>query len=105
MHPLTYFVSTAADRRPFQAAVLLARGGTSLSKTRLRIRAEGRMVVAEVSLPTGTRVRVETIEARPADEPLGRKLHALDGMATRLPNDLAQNHDHYLHGKPKRPVP
>lgn len=63
----------------------------------------GKVVVpAEVSLPSGTKVRVETIEAWPGEEALGQKLRALDGIATGLPKDLAENHDHYLHGKPKR---
>ncbi|MBI5386291.1 MAG: hypothetical protein HZA90_16600 [Verrucomicrobia bacterium] len=65
----------------------------------------GKVVVpAEVSLPSGTKVRVETIKVRPAEEPLGRKLRALDGLAVGLPKDLARNHDHYLHGKPKCPT-
>jgi hypothetical protein len=30
------------------------------------------------------------------------KLRALAGTAKNLPTDLAANHDHYLHGTPKR---
>ena len=30
------------------------------------------------------------------------KLHSLAGKAKGLPPDMAANHDHYLHGLPKR---
>ena len=56
----------------------------------------------EVKLPSGTKVRVETLDGVPREEPIGAKLHALDGVASGLPTDLAKNHDQYLHGKPKR---
>ena len=34
--------------------------------------------------------------------PIGKKLLALAGAAKGLPEDFAANHDHYLHGLPKR---
>ncbi len=34
--------------------------------------------------------------------PIGKKLLALAGKAKGLPSDFAANHDHYLHGLPKR---
>ena len=34
--------------------------------------------------------------------PIGKKLLALAGTAKGLPEDFAANHDHYLHGLPKR---
>ncbi len=56
----------------------------------------------------GTRVRVEPIEPVESngdeaghDEYLRRMLE-LAGTAGGLPPDLAENHDHYLHGQPKR---
>jgi len=64
---------------------------------------DGKVVLPpEVKLPTGTTVRVETLDSTLPSEPIGRKLQALDGAALGMPRDLAQNHDHYLHGKPKR---
>jgi hypothetical protein len=55
---------------------------------------------AEAKLPAGTRVRVEPV----ADDkrPIGKKLLALAGVVNDWPHDFAENHDHYLHGLPKR---
>lgn len=36
------------------------------------------------------------------DAPVLQKLRALAGAGRNLPADLAANHDHYLHGTPKR---
>ncbi|MBM4046135.1 MAG: hypothetical protein FJ279_13575 [Planctomycetes bacterium] len=33
---------------------------------------------------------------------LYEQLRPVIGIAKGLPSDLAQNHDHYLHGRPKR---
>lgn len=56
----------------------------------------------EANLPDGTEVRVEPIEPSRAGEPVLKKLLALAGIAQGLPEDLAQNHDYYLYGTPKR---
>jgi hypothetical protein len=67
---------------------------------------EGRVVFDQpVSLPEGTKVRVEPIEAtaKPKDtQPsmLERYRHVI-GMVD-LPPDAAEQHDHYLYGTPKR---
>ena len=54
-----------------------------------------------VPLAEGTLVRVEA--EQPADPaPLRRGLLALAGCVEGLPADLAENHDHYLYGTPKR---
>ncbi len=37
-----------------------------------------------------------------AQQPVMQKLRSLAGKGRNLPNDLAANHDHYLHGTPKR---
>ena len=63
------------------------------------------MLPPEVKLPTGTKVRVETLEIASPATPIGNKLQDLDGVASGLPQDLAKNHDHYLHGKPKQSQP
>ncbi len=61
-----------------------------------------------VSLPNGTAVRVEVLEApvkvKGADQP-GHFLHhykEVIGTVTDLPADAARNHDHYLFGLPKK---
>ena len=66
-------------------------------------------------LPEGTRVRIEPVAAEvPAPEasegpkpekplsPLAKRLLALAGTAKGLPTDMAENHDHYIHGAKKR---
>ncbi len=54
------------------------------------------------SLSEGTPVRVEPIaeptDVRPA---IYDELLDLAGTAKALPPDLARNHDHYLHGRPR----
>ena len=37
-----------------------------------------------------------------ASKSWGEALLGLAGTAQRLPNDLAQSHDHYLHGAPRK---
>ncbi len=49
------------------------------------------------------RLAVEQIPERPnAASPLGAALMKLAGTAVGLPADMAAQHDHYLHGTPKR---
>jgi len=52
-------------------------------------------------LPEGTRVRVEAA-VNQASEGLSEILLELAGKAKGLPADLAEQHDHYIHGTPKR---
>ena len=54
-----------------------------------------------VELPEGTEVRVETISP-PRRQTLAEQLGDLIGAVPELPPDMAQQHDHYLHGTPKR---
>lgn len=65
-----------------------------------------------VPFAEGTKVRVRPLvngdEASRPEDPAARTrgwLTALaekvDGLAVDLPSDLAENHDHYAHGKPK----
>ena len=58
----------------------------------------------EASLPDGTRVEVVVKElAAPARPPtLGERLQRLAGTIRDLPADFAAEHDHYLHGTPRR---
>lgn len=63
-------------------------------------------------LPEVAKVQIELEEAteqvtvEPKEPTIGEKLAALGKWAetqpTDLPVDLAENHDHYIHGLPKR---
>jgi hypothetical protein len=53
-----------------------------------------------VKLPTGTKVRVETVEAE-SESPTD-PLQQFIGVFDDLPADLARNHDHYIHGATRR---
>jgi hypothetical protein len=53
--------------------------------------------------PAGTKVRIEPIEPGEAATPtLAERLRGIIGAVRGLPADLAEQHDHYLHGQPKR---
>lgn len=52
------------------------------------------------SLTEGTVVQVEPIEQ--TTQTLGEKLMELAGIAEGLPSDMAEQHDHYIHGCPKK---
>ncbi len=67
-------------------------------------------VVFEGSPPPlleGAKVRIERVDMEAALGELSAMLIAVAGKASGLPTDLAENHDHYLHGTPNRthPVP
>jgi hypothetical protein len=52
-------------------------------------------------LPEGTVVRVEPIlTERPAT--VAERFKNVIGRATGLPEDMAAQHDHYIHGAPKK---
>jgi hypothetical protein len=55
-------------------------------------------------LPEGTQVRVEPLHPVDAEDvpTLYEQLQPLVGSVEGLPPDMAANHDHYLHGQPKR---
>lgn len=59
----------------------------------------------EPPLEDGTIVRVEPVE-RPRQASAAGKLSEMllgfAGQAKDLPPDIAENHDHYLHGLPKK---
>jgi hypothetical protein len=54
-----------------------------------------------VTLPEGTVVRVEPVMQR-SEPTLADRLRDVQGAAEGLPPDLAANHDHYLHGRPRK---
>ena len=57
-------------------------------------------------LAEGTPVRVQPVPGRRgkkrAASELGEMLLSFAGKAKGLPDDMAENHDHYLYGTPKR---
>ena len=58
-------------------------------------------------LPEGAQVEVCLVEhpvhSDEAEAPtLYEQLRDVVGIAKGLPSDLAENHDHYLHGRPKK---
>lgn len=53
-----------------------------------------------VSLPEGTLVNVEPLPAQPTT--LAERFKDVIGKAAGLPEDAAENVDHYLYGTPKR---
>jgi hypothetical protein len=52
----------------------------------------------EANLPEGTPVRVEPVQ----EETLAKRLKDLIGSIEGLPPDLAEQHNHYIHGTPKK---
>ena len=52
-------------------------------------------------LDEGAEVVVEPVKVAHSRS-LSERLRPLIGIAKGLPKDLAENHDHYLHGRPKR---
>jgi hypothetical protein len=56
----------------------------------------------EVDLPVGSQVRIEPLNAEKARDSVWDVLKRFDGIAKDLPIDLAANHDHYAHGKPRK---
>ncbi len=53
-------------------------------------------------LPEGSRVEVVVKATAQEASPLGEMLLRHAGEAVGLPEDLAAQHDHYLHGTPRR---
>lgn len=51
-----------------------------------------------VNLPEGAPVRVEPLK----EETLAKRLKSVIGSVQGLPPDFADNHDHYIHGTPKK---
>jgi hypothetical protein len=59
------------------------------------------------TLPEGTVVEVRAVEptSRPAPPSLYERYKSFIGAAEGLPEDLADEHDHSVHGTPKRSEP
>jgi len=52
-------------------------------------------------LPDGTPVQVQ-VNADVAADTVGKRLMKFAGTVKGLPPDMAQQHDHYIHGQPKK---
>jgi hypothetical protein len=52
-------------------------------------------------LPEGMRVRIVPL-AEQEPRTLAEKFQDVIGKASGLPDDMAAQHDHYIHGSPKR---
>jgi hypothetical protein len=60
-----------------------------------------------VALPEGSQVTVETLPdqggpAAPSMPTLAERYAAIIGSVDGLPADLSEQHDHYIHGAPRR---
>ncbi len=53
-------------------------------------------------LPEGAKVRVELVQPPARPKTLAERYAAIIGIAEGLPPDLAEEHDHYIHGTPRR---
>ena len=55
----------------------------------------------DAKLPDGTVVRVEPVEEG-SRKTLAERFHNIIGVVDDLPSDMAENHDHYIHGTSKK---
>jgi hypothetical protein len=60
------------------------------------------MLEEGASLPEGTRVKIVAEPAEEGAKPTLIGLLKYAGAAKDLPEDFAAQHDHYIHGMPKR---
>ncbi len=62
---------------------------------------EGTVVLPpDVDWPNGIKLEIQPIEERPRT--WADIMKDYTGIADDMPSDLAMNHDHYLHGAPKK---
>jgi hypothetical protein len=54
------------------------------------------------ALPEGAEVDVSPAQPAGNIPPLNERLKDVIGIVEGLPADMAENHDHYIHGAPKR---
>jgi hypothetical protein len=69
---------------------------------------EGKVVNGQIvltprePLPEGRRVKIEVEEPESTGNSLRDRLLQFAGSCPGLPADMAEQHDHYIHGTPKR---
>ena len=56
------------------------------------------VIPSGIKIPEGTPVRVEPLP----EETLAKRLRSVIGSVEGLPLDFAEQHDHYIHGTPKK---
>jgi hypothetical protein len=56
----------------------------------------------EAQFPDGTKVRIEPVEPAAEAPTLADSLREFIGTFDDLPSDFARNHDHYIHGTPRK---
>ena len=56
----------------------------------------------EAKLADGTEVTIEVAPSSPQNRTFYERFREFAGIAKDMPSDLAMNHDHYLHGHPKK---
>jgi hypothetical protein len=92
---------------------MIVKDGTDMPRPKVHY---GRVINGEIvlddpnALPNGTEVTVRLLKRPPRKAAGGgrRKPNLYDrlkpviGIIKDAPPDLAENHDHYIHGKPKR---
>ncbi len=66
------------------------------------VKGGGVVLEGDAMLDEGTRVQLEPVETPAPPSTLGQRLKRFSGTARQLPGDMARNHDHYLHGRPKK---
>ena len=59
----------------------------------------------EAHWPDGTTVRIEKVDPGSGRNSLTHRLRQLAAKLDGLPVDLAEQHDHYVHGTPRHPKP
>ncbi|HEV3270756.1 MAG TPA: hypothetical protein VGZ93_01080 [Candidatus Methylacidiphilales bacterium] len=64
---------------------------------------EGKIVLPPgVDWPNGTVVWIEQVKQEAKPRNLRELLKDYEGIADDLPADMAENHNHYIHGHPKQ---
>ena len=69
-----------------------------------RVTVKGGVIVLDKpgELPDGTHGEINTLIPEKSDSSLVDRYKGLVGILEGLPTDMAENHDHYIHGAPKQ---
>jgi hypothetical protein len=67
-----------------------------------RVKDGGVVLDAPLTLPDGTEVNIAPVDQESAPPTWAEVFRDVIGKAEGLPDDMAENHDHYIHGTPKR---
>ena len=90
--------------RPVLVALLVGALGSQLARADIYtwVDTSGTVNVSNIAPPEGTRVTIvtETLEVEP--KPTLTGLLKFAGCMPGMPADFAEQHDHYIHGTPRR---